>query len=287
MEMLESIPIPGSPENREVKVSTSYVIRGGEQGRARMRVVARAMWPTTERLLLAAGLTSGMRCLDVGCGAGDISLALARLVGASGSVKGIDQDDIKVQFAREDAEGDGLSNVEFRVSNVEHLEDEAEYDLVCARFLLTHLRDPAAVLRRMVRAARPGGVVVVEDIDHSGVFSHPRSPVLEQFVGLYNRVVRSRGADPEIGPRLPALFREVGLAELHLSHVQPVYIDGEAKHIHRITLDNIAPALCAAALATDAEIETLTRALDEFLTRPDTIVSTPRIFQVWARRPLT
>ena len=75
-------------------------------------------------------------------------------------------------------------------------------------------------------------------------------------------------------------------AELHLSHVQPVYIDGEAKHIHRITLDNIAPALTAAALATDAELEVLARALDAFLTRPDTIVSTPRIFQVWARRPL-
>jgi len=251
-----------------------------------MRVIARAVWPTTERLLLAAGLMPGMRCLDLGCGAGDVSLELARLVGASGSVNGVDQDDIKLQFAREDADRERLSNVQFRASNVEQLEDDADYDLVYARFLLTHLRDPAAVLRRMMRAARPGGVIVVEDIDHAGVFSHPHSPALEQFVGLYNRVVRSRGADPEIGPKLPGLFREAGLAELHLSHVQPVYLDGEAKHIHRITLDNIAPALAAAALATDAQIEALTRSLDEFLTRPDTIVSAPRIFQVWARRPL-
>lgn len=249
-----------------------------------MRVVARAMWPSTERHLLAAGLTTGMHCLDVGCGAGDVSLAVARIVGTPGSVTGIDQDDIKLQFAREDAERERLSNVEFRTSNVEQLEDDGDYDLVYARFLLTHLRDPAAVLRRMVRAAKPGGVIAVEDIDHSGVFSHPRSPALEQFVGLYNQVVRSRGADPEIGPRLPALFREVGLTDLHLSHVQPVYIDGEAKHIHRVTLDNIAPALAAAELATGAEVEALTRALDEFLSRPDTIVSTPRIFQVWARR---
>ena len=165
-------------------MSTSYVIRGGEQGTSRMSVVARAMWPTTESLLLAAGVTSGMRCLDVGCGAGDVSLALARVVGQSGSVDGIDQDEIKLQFAREDADREHLGNIRFRTSNVEQLEDESDYDLVYARFLLTHLRDPAAVLRRMVRAARPGGVIVVEDIDHGGVFSYPQSPALEQFVGL-------------------------------------------------------------------------------------------------------
>ena len=118
-----------------------------------MSVIARAMWPTTEGLLVAAGLTRGMRCLDLGCGAGDVSLAMARLVGPSGSVNGVDQDDVKVQFAREDADRDRLNNVQFHASNVEQLEDGAEYDLVYARFLLTHLRDPAAVLRRMVRAA--------------------------------------------------------------------------------------------------------------------------------------
>ena len=265
-------------------MSTSYVIRGGEQGRARMRIIARAVWPTTERLLLTAGLAPGMHCLDVGCGAGDVSLAVARLVGRSGSVTGVDQDDVKLQFAREDAERERLGNVDFRTTNVEQLADDAEYDLVYARFLLTHLRDPVAVLRRMARAARPGGVIVVEDIYHAGVFSHPPSSALEQFVGLYNRVVRSRGADPEIGPRLPALFREAGLPELHLSHVQLVFLDGEAKQIHRITLDNIASALTAGALATDAELETLGRAMDDFVARPDTIVSSPRIFQVWATR---
>jgi len=198
----------------------------------------------------------------------------------------LSKDEIKVQFARADAERERLSNVRFRASNAEELEDDADHDLVYARFLLTHLRDPAAVLRRLVRAARPGGVIVVEDIDHAGVFSHPHSPALETFVGLYNRVVRSRGADPEIGPKLPGLFREVGLAALHLSHVQPVYVDGEAKHIHRITLDNIAPALIAAGFVTAADLGALSRALDAFLSRSDTLVSTPRIFQVWARRPV-
>jgi ubiquinone/menaquinone biosynthesis C-methylase UbiE len=196
----------------------------------------------------------------------------------------MDLDDTKVQLARHEADRERLGNVDFRVSSVDRLEDDAEFDLTYARFLLTHLRDPADALRRLVRATNAGGVVVVEDIDHSGVFSHPHCRALELSVSLYNRVVRSKGADPEIGPKLPALFREVGLSELHLSHVQPVFRDGEAKRVHQNTLENIAPALVAGSLATDAEVETLARALDEFVERPDTIVSFPRIFQVWARR---
>lgn len=189
-----------------------------------------------------------------------------------------------MQLARQGADRTQLANVEFRVASIDELEDDAEYDLTYTRFLLTHLRDPAAALRRLVRATKPGGVLVVEDIDHSGVFCYPPCPAVDQHVSLYDRVVRSKGADPELGPRLPALFREVGLTTLHVSHVQPVFMDGDAKRLHQITLENIAPALVASSLATEAELEVLVRALDEFVERTDTIVSFPRVFQVWARR---
>ena len=263
---------------------TSYVIRGGEPGRARLRVIGRALWPTTQKLLLDAGLTSGMTCLDVGCGGGDVGFAMARLVGALGSVTGIDTDEAKIQLAREEAERDELGNVVLRLGSVDQLDADAEYDLVYARFLLTHLRDPADALRRMARAARIGGVVVVEDIDHSGTFSYPACPAIERHVALYNDVVRLRGADPEIGPKLPGLFRRVGLRDPHVSHVQPVFTDGDAKRIHQITLENIRPAVAASQLATDAELDALIETMNDFADRPDTIVSTPRVFQVWARR---
>ena len=77
------------------------------------------------------------------------------------------------------------------------LEEEGAYDLVYARFLLTHLPDPQAAVRQMLRAARPGGAVVLEDLDHSAVFSYPASAALEQFVALYNRVARLRDGTPE------------------------------------------------------------------------------------------
>jgi len=51
-----------------------YVLRGGDQGAERLRLLASVKWPTTKTFLHMAGLCPGMRCLDVGCGAGAVAL---------------------------------------------------------------------------------------------------------------------------------------------------------------------------------------------------------------------
>jgi ubiquinone/menaquinone biosynthesis C-methylase UbiE len=263
---------------------TDYVIRGGEEGKNRLRIISRALWPATFSLLNSAGIKPGMACLDVGCGGGDVTLKMARLVGSSGRAMGIDMDEVKMQLAQQEAEREAITNVEFLGLGIDGLDHQAEYDLVYARLLLTHLRDPVDALQRMVNTTKPGGVVVVEDMDHSGIFCYPMCPALDQHISLYNQITRLKGADPEIGPRLPELFHQVSLQELHLSHVQPAFIEGEAKRIHQITLENIAPAVITAGLSTEAEINALFSELDDFVQNPRTIVSFPRIFQVWAYR---
>jgi ubiquinone/menaquinone biosynthesis C-methylase UbiE len=263
---------------------TSYVIRGGEEGKARLRIISDALWPTTLNLLQRAGLKAGMVCLDVGCGGGDVTLQMARLVGSSGMATGIDMDSTKMQLARQEADHEAIANVRFLALDIDHLDDKAAYDLVYARLFLTHLRNPVNALQRMANAAKPGGVVVVEDMDHSGIFCYPACPALKQHVSLYNQIVRLKGADPEIGPKLPALFRQVGLQDLHLSHVQPAFMEGEAKRIHQITLESIAPAVIAAGLATEGDINALGSQLETFVQNSETIVSFPRIFQVWGYR---
>ena len=264
-------------------MTTDYAIRGGEEGRARLRVLAHALWPTTERLLRAAGIAPGMTCLDVGCGGGDVSFEMARIVGALGRVVGVDLDETKLQLARGEAVREGLDNIEFRKSDVDELTGSATYDLIYSRFLLTHLRDPAAALRRMMRTCKPGGVIIVEDIDHSSVFTHPASAAVQRYIYLYNEVVRRRGADPEIGPKLPALFREVGLRDFHMSLAQPVFTEGEGKRVNQITLANIGPAVVEAGLATTDEVAALVAQLDAFTADAETIVGFPRVFQVWAK----
>src|SRR5689334_19519981 len=106
-----------------------YVLLGGEQARKRLRLLARAKWPTTKALLRRVGVRTGTRGLDVGCGNGAVTLRLALRVGSTGQAVGIDRDERCLQFARRKAAQHKLPAV-FRNQNVTDLQETQAYDLV-------------------------------------------------------------------------------------------------------------------------------------------------------------
>jgi SAM-dependent methyltransferase len=262
-----------------------YVIRGGVAGRERLRVLARVMWPTTRRLLARVGVPEDARCLDVGCGGGDVTIPLARLA-SRGRVVGVDVDETKLRLARAEAADAGVDNLEFWYEDVTRAPHApGRFDLVYARFLLTHLPDPAEVVGRLVGRLEPGGVLVVEDIDASGHFCHPDSPAFRDYVALYSAAARARGGDPDIGPRLPGLLAGAGLGELGMDVVQPAGFAGEVKQIGPITLEAIGEAAVAAGLVTADRLARLLDELGRFADTEGTVLSIPRVVQAWGRRP--
>ena len=124
-----------------------YIIRGGFEGRERLRVLARIMRPATLSLFHRAGVRPGMDCLDVGCGGGDVAFDLARLVTPGGRVVGMDIDGIKLKLAQREAREHHVANVEFRLVDI--AVRDLETDFVYSRFVLTHLRDPAKAVAKM------------------------------------------------------------------------------------------------------------------------------------------
>jgi ubiquinone/menaquinone biosynthesis C-methylase UbiE len=260
--------------------SSGYILRGGDQGAQRLRLLARAKWPTTRALFRRVDLRAGMHVLDIGCGSGAVTLKMARWVGPTGRALGIDTDERCLELARQDAIGRRLTAT-FRMESVGDLREEAAYDLVYSRFLLTHLPDPGQALAHMVRAARTGGLVVVEDVEFSGHFSHPACPAFDRYIRLYQEMVRRRGGDPDIGPRLPGLFTDAGLEGVGLEVVQPTFREGPGKHIAAVTMEHIREAVVGAGLAGPEEVTTIVAELDHFADNPRTLLSMPRIFQVW------
>jgi hypothetical protein len=155
---------------------------------------------------------------------------------------------------------------------------------VYSRFLLTHLPEPERALGRLVKAARPAGLVVVEDIEFAAHFSYPACLALDRYVRLYQQAVRQRGGDANIGPRLMSMLMDAGLQRVDLAVVQPTYRKGPGKRIAQVTMEHIREAVVTAGLASEAEVDALIADLDRFARNPRTILSLPRIFQVWGAR---
>jgi SAM-dependent methyltransferase len=264
--------------------SEGYVLRGGRAGAERLHLLNRVKWPTTEPLLGAAGLRTGMSCLDVGCGGGDVTLKIAALVGAQGSVVGVDRDQSILRLARQEADKRGLP-VTFRRADTEELAEESAYDLVFARYLLSHLPRPQRAVELMVRALRPGGRLVLEDVFFPGHICYPYNAAFDRFVELYQAVARAKeGGDAAIGVRLLEMALEAGLVEVRVGLVVPTFRDGEGKLVTQVTMEHIREAVVGAGLASDLEVDSIVGELGRLAEDDRTLMSIAPTFQVWGRK---
>jgi ubiquinone/menaquinone biosynthesis C-methylase UbiE len=102
----------------------------------------------------------GDRALDVGCGFGDTAIRLARMVGPTGKVVGVDCCDAFLDHARQDIEASGLNNIGLLRGDAEIALPDQQFDFVFARFGTMFFSNPVAGLRNMRRALKPGGRMV-------------------------------------------------------------------------------------------------------------------------------
>jgi ubiquinone/menaquinone biosynthesis C-methylase UbiE len=261
-----------------------YVLRGGRAGAERLRLLNRVKWPTTEPLLRAAGLRAGMSCLDVGCGGGDVTLKMAAVVGAEGNVVGVDRDRAILLLAGQEAERRGLS-VAFRRLGVEELTEQSAYDLVFARYLLSHLPRPRRAVETMVRALRPGGRLVLEDVFFPGHVCYPANPAFARYLELYQEVARvNEGGDAAIGPRLLGLALEAGLVDARVGLVVPTFREGEGKRVAQVTMEHMREAAVGTGSITDHEVDDIVAELGRYADDDRTLMSIAPTFQVWGRK---
>ena len=269
---------------------STYIIRGGPEGRERLRLVARVMAPSTSELLDRVGVAQDADCLDVGCGGGDVTLELARRAHA-GRVVGVDLDEAKLEIASAEAREAGADNIVYRHQDLRDPDLGSAYDVVHARFVLSHLVDPQAAVEGLVRVLRPGGVLVVVDIEKAATLCEPPHRSFERYIELYTLAARARGVDPDIGPRLPAILADAGCRPVRVNVVQPVGrqpkgYEGDVKLTAPITLESIADAILALDVAERSELESLVDDLYRLAADNETLISTPRMVQAWGNRPV-
>lgn len=242
----------------------------------------------TERLLVDAGIAAGMRVLDVGCGRGDVSLLVARLVGSQGAVLGVDRDERAVDVARDRVREAAVGNVTFAQIDVDALGAElGVFDAAVGRRVLMYLPDPVRALRGIARLLRPGAPVVFQEADATMV---PASRVPLPLNALANRwmwqTVEREGGNIHMGFDLAFTLEEAGLI---IEEVRAEAIVQTPKLSHPVgaIIRAMMPRILAHGVATEAEINVDTldqRLADEREMSHATYVG-DMAFGAWARVP--
>jgi ubiquinone/menaquinone biosynthesis C-methylase UbiE len=202
---------------------TKYVLGHSESEIRRLISQAAIVRPITERLLRTAGVGRGMRVLDLGCGAGDVSMLAAALVGPSGSVIGIDRSPQVVAVAREQARKAALEQVHFQDVALEAFSDRDLFDCVIGRYVVIHQADPVDFLRTAARFLRPGGIIAFHEVSlHRGVDSLPRVPRWQIAAELVLAALREAIPHYDAGGRLIEHFHNAGLPPPNLFCEVPI-----------------------------------------------------------------
>jgi SAM-dependent methyltransferase len=176
--------------------------------RERLGVIESYLDPHSRRWLAGLGVGAGWRCLDVGAGGGSLSRWLCRRVGPSGSVLAVDLD---TRFLER------LDEPNLEVRRLDVFADDFPrdaFDLVHARYLLEHLPERETALRQLVRAARPGGLVVVTDC--GGAMPQATEPcdLFERVGTAMWEMATARGWDLGWAPRIAEELRALGLEDV-------------------------------------------------------------------------
>ena len=266
-----------------------YVLGHSQSELRRLRVQAELLDDLTEDVLRRAGIAKGMHVLDLGSGAGDVALLAARLVGPTGRVLGVDRAPEAVESAWVRSTPPGGAPVSFQVADLVDLDLGAQFDLLVGRLVLAYVSDPVAVLRRAVAHLRPGGAVVLQEIDLSTARSHPRLELYHTCLDWIQETFVRANLVVDSGMRLHMVFRGAGLPTPRMISSARADVGRDAPIYDYIaaTVRSLLPTMIRLGVTTEEEagVDTLATRLLAEATEADALVIAPAFISAWARTP--
>lgn len=174
---------------------------------------------------LIPALRQGMSVLDIGCGTGAISRGIARMVGNSGKVIGIDHTSHFIESGKVTCREQ--KNLQLIHADLFEFQTPEKFDLVIAARVLQWLSDPAGALLQMKSFLRNGGQLSVLDYDHEALEWQPLPP--DSMLTFYSKWLQWRSdaaMNNRIARDLPRYFSEAGLSAVETFSADEIYLKG-------------------------------------------------------------
>ncbi|MBC7999550.1 MAG: methyltransferase domain-containing protein [Leptolyngbya sp.] len=241
----------------------------------------------TERMFVEAGIGGDLRVLDIGCGLGDVSFLLSKLLSDKAQIVGVDSNESILEIARERAKEEQISNIAFEAIDLSSIPKTlGTFDAIVGRRVLMYLPKPAETISALANMLVPGGRFAFQE--HDATMTPGRTAAFPLHDRLHRwmwETVRREGGNPHLGFDLWTLISD---AELKVENIraQGIVITPSFSH----PLANIARAMLPRFLehnvATEEEIDidTLESRLAEEMTSANTTYVTDMAFCVWGRK---
>ena len=238
----------------------------------RLRLLAGQFDPWTVGHLERIGVRPGWACLEAGAGSGSIARWLHEAVGPDGSVVAAD---IDTRFLT------GVASPGLDVRQCDLRSDEfpaASFDLIHARYVLCHLPDRAAVMRRMLEWLRPGGWLLCEEPDIFGPMASP-DPAWRRWWEATGHVAE---VDSTCGRAIPTEVQSLGLKQVDADVNVVVVRAGEpSARLHELTLEVLRGVFEGRGLLPSEDIDGLLGRL----AGPDLVDFGMTSVAAWGRKP--
>ena len=250
-----------------------------EYARLRHRELSALFDSQTIRHLTQLGVDKGWTCLEVGGGGGSIASWLCERVGDLGGVLATDIDPrflgalsySNLEVRRHDIQTEGLP--------------ERQFDLAHTRMVLMHLPDRELALQRMLKAMKPGGWIVIEEMDDLSIVPDSSVNPAEEELQVrraFQHVLASRGVELRYGRLLPQKLRAQGLVNVGAEASVSIWKGRSAgTRLLKLTCQQLRDPIIGSGLISQAEFDSEMKRVDE----PDFLMPSPMLWTVWGQVP--
>jgi ubiquinone/menaquinone biosynthesis C-methylase UbiE len=257
-----------------------YSLPVGKADLERMTILGDIYMPYCAEFLLQNGLKPGIKVADVGCGPGNTSLWLADQVGEIGKVIGIDNSDAQLFILNNRILEKKIHNISTQKADIYQIDQMNEkFDLIFCRFLFIHLTNPLLAIKKLRMLLKPGGNLIIAELDNATWSSYPESKALKKDTELLCNVGVRKGADFCIGSKLYGYLRKENFNLISIKIAQPI-LEGNNRNYLMLKSNAWSSTYLEYNLASSSDIKNMNKELYELIHNLDYLIMGAKMFLV-------